>query len=139
MAIITDAFVAALKKVKADADNLSEAELAQLTSVVNTKVTEANAALTAEVGDLKADMQKIADALTEDVSKVLILDQRGRPNSYRLMKSPSTRSCRCSVLEKQIVRRTNRLIRVRRLRCLLSIFCVLAFPTSCCSASRCHS
>jgi len=31
MAIITDAFVAALKKVKADADNLSEAELAQLT------------------------------------------------------------------------------------------------------------
>jgi len=82
MAIITDAFVAALKKVKADADNLSEAELAQLTSVVNTKVTEANAALTAEVGDLKADMQKIADALTEDVSKVLILDQRGRPNSY---------------------------------------------------------
>lgn len=65
MAIITDAFVAALKKVKADADNLSEAELAQLTSVVNAKVTEANAALTAEVGDLKADMQKIADALVD--------------------------------------------------------------------------
>ena len=50
MAIITDAFVAALKKVKADADNLSEAELAQLTSVVNAKVTEANAALTALSG-----------------------------------------------------------------------------------------
>jgi hypothetical protein len=66
MQIITDAFVAALKKVKADADNLSEAELAQLTSVVNAKVAEANAALTAEVGDLKADMQKIADALVDD-------------------------------------------------------------------------
>ena len=34
-----------------------------------------------------------------------------------------------SVLEKQIVRRTNRLIRVRRLMCLLSIFCVLSLPT----------
>jgi hypothetical protein len=27
-------------------------------------------------------------------------------------------------LEKQIVRRTNRLLRVRRLMCLLSMFCV---------------
>ena len=33
-----------------------------------------------------------------------------------------------SVLEKQIVRRTNRLMRVRMLMCLLSIFCVWAFP-----------
>jgi len=32
-------------------------------------------------------------------------------------------------LEKQIVRRTNRLIRVRKLMCLLSIFWVFAFPT----------
>ena len=38
------------------------------------------------------------------------------------------------VLEKQIVRRTNRLIRVRKLICLLSIFCVFALPTLCCSA-----
>jgi hypothetical protein len=38
-----------------------------------------------------------------------------------------------SVLEKQIVRRTNRLIRVLRLMCLLSIFCVCAFPIVCCS------
>ena len=75
----------------------------------------------------------------EGVSKVLILDQRGRPNSYRLMKSPSTRSCMRSVFEKPIVRRTNRLIRVRRLMCLLSIVCVLAFPTSCCAASRWRS
>ena len=44
-----------------------------------------------------------------------------------------------SVLEKQIVRRTNRLIRVRRLMCLLSIFWVFALPTSCVSASRCRS
>src|SRR5262252_7262744 len=75
----------------------------------------------------------------EDVSKVLIAVQRGLPNSYRLMKSPSTRSCMRSVFEKQIVRRTNRLIRVRRLMCLLSIFCVCAFPTVCCAASRCRS
>jgi hypothetical protein len=34
-----------------------------------------------------------------------------------------------SVLEKQIVRRINRLIRVRRLMCLLSIFCVFSLPT----------
>jgi hypothetical protein len=52
--------------------------------------------------------------------------QRARPNSYRFMKSPITRSCICSVLEKQIVRRTNRLMRVRRLMCLLSIFCVFS-------------
>src|SRR5436309_15555171 len=38
------------------------------------------------------------------------------------MKSPITKSCMRSVLEKQIVRRTNRLIRVRKLMCLLSIF-----------------
>src|SRR6266705_1845610 len=37
-----------------------------------------------------------------------------RPNSYRLMNSPITRSCIRSVLEKHSVRRTNRLIRVRR-------------------------
>ena len=65
----------------------------------------------------------------EDVSQVLIPDQRGRPNSYRLMKSPITRSCMCSVLEKHSVRRTRRLIRVRRLMCLLSIFCVCSLPT----------
>src|SRR5215471_15515921 len=65
----------------------------------------------------------------EGVAKVLIMLQRSRPNSYRLMNSPTTRSCMRSVLEKQIVRRTNRLIRVRRLMCLLSIFCGFSFPT----------
>ena len=67
--------------------------------------------------------------MKEDVSQVLIPDQRGRPNSYRLMKSPITRSCMCSVLEKHSVRRTRRLIRVRRLMCLLSIFWVFSLPT----------
>jgi hypothetical protein len=38
------------------------------------------------------------------------------------MNSPITTSCMVVVLEKQIVRRTNRLIRVRKLMCLLSIF-----------------
>ena len=37
------------------------------------------------------------------------------------MKRPITRSCIVVVLEKQIVRRTSRLIRVRKLICLLSI------------------
>jgi hypothetical protein len=64
-----------------------------------------------------------------DVSQVLIPDQTGCPNSYRLMKSPITRSCMRSVLEKHIVRRTSRLIRVRRWICLLSIFCVFSLPT----------
>ena len=77
-----------------------------------------------------------ADARLEDVSNLLILCQIARPNSCRLMKSPITRSCICSVLEKQIVRRTNRLIRVRKLMCLLSIFCVFSFPTLWFSASR---
>src|SRR5262249_23537511 len=77
--------------------------------------------------------------LLEGVPELWIPYQTDTPNSYRLINSPSTRSCMRSVLEKQIVRRTNRLIRVRILMCLLSIFCVLAFPTSCCSASRCRS
>jgi len=75
----------------------------------------------------------------EGVSDLLISYQTDTPNSYRLMKRPITTSCMRSVLEKQIVRRTNRLIRVRKLMCLLSIFCVFAFPTVCCSASTCRS
>src|SRR5215813_45144 len=47
----------------------------------------------------------------------------------------SPKSCMVVVLEKQMVRRTRRLIRVRRLMCLLSIFCVLGLPTSCCAGS----
>jgi len=58
---------------------------------------------------------------SEGVAKVLIIVQMGLPNSYRLINSPTTRSCMRSVFEKQIVRRTSRLIRVRRLICLLSM------------------
>jgi hypothetical protein len=45
------------------------------------------------------------------------------------------------VLEKQMVRRTSRLIRVRRLMCLLSIVCMYCLPTVCYSgryAARIH-
>ena len=49
---------------------------------------------------------------------MLISHQMDRPNSSRLIKSPITKSCMRSVLEKQIVRRTNRLIRARKLVCL---------------------
>ena len=75
---------------------------------------------------------KLGRTLDEVHTKVFHMcwaSQRACPNSYRLMKSPITRSCICSVLEKQIVRRINRLIRVRRLICLLSIFCVFSLPT----------
>src|SRR5437870_3685107 len=65
----------------------------------------------------------------EGVSDLLITCQTAIPNSCRLIKSPITKSCMRSVLEKQIVRRTNRLIRVRKFMCLLSIFWVCAFPT----------
>src|SRR2546425_10066481 len=75
----------------------------------------------------------------EGVSDLLISCQTGTPNSYRLINSPMTKSCMRSVLEKQIVRRTSRLIRVHKLMCLLSIFWVFAFPTVCCSASTCRS
>src|SRR2546428_14106157 len=44
------------------------------------------------------------------------------------MKRPITRSCMRSVFEKQVVRRTKRLILVRRLMCLLSIFGTFRIP-----------
>ena len=69
------------------------------------------------------------NAQKECVSDLLITCQTDTPNSYRLIKRSITKSCMCSVLEKQIVRRTNRLIRVRKFICLLSIFWVFAFPT----------
>ena len=43
---------------------------------------------------------------SEGVSELWISCYMARPNSYRLMNSPITRSCRRSVLEKQSVRRT---------------------------------
>ena len=50
----------------------------------------------------------------EGVSDLLISCQTDTPNSYRLIKRPITKPCICWVLEKQMVRRTNRLIRVRK-------------------------
>src|SRR6266446_3335768 len=49
-----------------------------------------------------------------------------------------TMSCICVVFEKQIVLRTKRLIRVRKVRCLRSIFCVFRLPGLCTSGSRCR-
>jgi hypothetical protein len=56
----------------------------------------------------------------EGVSDLLISCQTGTPNSYRFINSPMTKACRRSVLEKQIVRRTSRLICVRKVMGLLS-------------------
>jgi hypothetical protein len=74
--------------------------------------------------------------IAEGVSELLISCQRHRPHSSRLMKRPSTRSCIIVVLEKPRVRRTNRVIRVRTLMCVLAIFCVCCVPTACGSGSR---
>src|SRR6266568_7512583 len=49
-----------------------------------------------------------------------------------------TISCICMVFEKQMVLRTKRLIRVRKVRCLRSIFWVFRLPGLCMSASRCR-
>ena len=50
-----------------------------------------------------------------------------------------TMSCISSLLEKQIVLRANRLIRVLNVKCFRSIRWVLRFPTSCCSGGMCLS
>ena len=49
-----------------------------------------------------------------------------------------TMSCIWVVFEKQIVWRTRRLIRVRNVRCLRSIFWVFRLPGLCTSGSRCR-
>lgn len=46
------------------------------------------------------------------------------------MNSPITISCIKTVLQKQIVLRAKRLIRVRKFKCLFSIFCVFCLPIS---------
>src|SRR4029453_12423892 len=94
-----------------------------------------NAALKRLVGELTLDNWMLTGRCFTCVGP----SQMARPNSYRLMNSPITRSCMRSVLEKQRVRRTSRLIRVRRLMCLLSIFCVFSLPTWCFLASICRS
>src|SRR6266851_8831424 len=50
----------------------------------------------------------------------------------------TTMSCICVDFEKQIVLRTKRLMRVRNVRCLRSIFCVLRLPGVCSSGPRCR-
>lgn len=45
------------------------------------------------------------------------------------MSKPITVSCINSDLEKQIVRRANRLIRVRKSKCFRSMLCVWSLPT----------
>jgi hypothetical protein len=68
-------------------------------------------------------------ASVEGVSELLIPWQMGRPNLERLMKSPITRACMVVVVEKHLVRRTRRLIRVRKVRGLRVIFGVCSLPT----------
>ena len=48
--------------------------------------------------------------------------------SYLLINKPMTISCIRMDLEKQIVFRAKRLIRVRKVKCLRSIFCVFFLP-----------
>ena len=57
--------------------------------------------------------------------------QSMNPNSYRLTNNPMTISCICMDLEKQIVLRVSRLMRVRKVRCFRSICCVLRLPGWC--------
>lgn len=68
---------------------------------------------------------------------LLLMAFYGTPNSNRLIKSPITMLCIRIFFEKQMVLRTRRLIRVRQVKCLRSIFCVFRLPTMCCSATGC--
>src|SRR6266478_6206715 len=61
------------------------------------------------------------------------------PKAYRLTNKPMTMSCIWIDFEKQIVFRTKRLIRVRSVRCLRSIFWVFCLPGLCISGSRWRS
>lgn len=65
MSVITDAVVEAIKKVKNDANVLSDAEIAQITPIIEQKVAEAKADLQAKVDSNEADLKKIADALVD--------------------------------------------------------------------------
>src|SRR5919198_5091939 len=57
-------------------------------------------------------------------------------NSYRLMNKPMIMSCIKIFLEKHIVFRANRLMRVLSVRFFRSIFCVFSLPTLWFSGSR---
>ena len=60
------------------------------------------------------------------------------PNSTRFIYNPMSRSCMTHEREKHSVLRAKRLRRVRNVRCLRSIFCIVSFPTVCCSGGRCR-
>jgi hypothetical protein len=55
----------------------------------------------------------------------LYLDMQSEPEFLPIDKQPDDDVMHMIDLEKQIVLRANRLIRVRRARCLRSIFCML--------------
>jgi transposase len=62
------------------------------------------------------------------VSELLFQVKASQVNSVRLMNKPITMSCIRIFLEKHIVFRTNRLMRVRKVRFFRSIFWVFSFP-----------
>jgi hypothetical protein len=49
-----------------------------------------------------------------------------------------TRACSCTAVEKQIVLRTKRFMRVRNVRCWRAICCVCRLPGLCTSGARCR-
>src|SRR5262245_38010985 len=61
-----------------------------------------------------------------------------RSNSTRFIYNPMSRSCMTHEREKHSVLRAKRFKRVRNVRCLRSIFCIVSFPTVCCSGGRCR-
>lgn len=69
MSIVTQGVIDAIKKLKLDADTLSDAEKAELETVigeqVDAKVAAATEELTAKVAGLEGDMKAISDALTD--------------------------------------------------------------------------
>ena len=59
-------------------------------------------------------------------------------NSTRFIYNPMIRSCMTHEREKHSVLRARRFRRVRNVRCLRSICCIVNFPTMCCSGGKCR-
>ncbi len=59
-----------------------------------------------------------------------------RPNSTRFIYNPMRRACIRHEREKHSVLRAKRFRRVRHVRYLRSSFCLISFPTVCCSGGR---
>src|SRR5262249_52323361 len=75
----------------------------------------------------------------EGVSKLLIPCELGRPNAERVRSSPSTTSCRRSVVAQPRVRRPHRVRRGRPWRGWRSLFWGVAGPTGGGAAAPCRS